>query len=516
MEILQQFSNYIINTFFTYDKKGESVSVVIDKQLMEDIALKMGTSRKHLVKQLSLLLFNHNFNSKKSIDSVISIVALQLYAASECESDNQYTVAAYNPRLCEIINLEINHLQAWYRNNQEDIWKYFYQWCKNNHFDIQTCQPKEGKNKYIQYPLELANHCLNREDFKYITSLFNKYGLQPNEDISYNDFWKVIRDRDFQSGNKHIQTVFNAVFKDTKSYEIVKYQIYNFYTTWNGEYFSLMEGITQKSKDKFQIHLSNKDEEYRIDIRCEDGSKIVDFLISPNFREEISQYYSYKRSDTIIFQQDIDGDPNYWDETRFIRSKNEIGLALVFNGSNSHHFYNANIVFHSRNLAIYELKFNNRTKEYYSDNQQSFEFIGGLKLAHNTYLVEGEPILRLLKDNTYIMDGEVHIKKKGDHPLTMSIGIHTFKFHRSKELKIRIIPQTNKQAKWDNTFQKWDIKRWMPSIIENGIVGLDFSQYAIKKPVPILKQWTKCHNNKRISPENNISLILLDNINKYE
>lgn len=518
MKIYKKFSKYIINSFFTNDKKNEFASVIIDKQYMEEVAHQMELSKDFLIEQLCLQLFILNHNLTKDIDAIISIVALQLYAASECESDGQYTAAAYNPRLCKIINYKINDLQTWYSKNQEGVWKCFYKWCTDNNFIVHKCQPKDGKNKHIQYPLELANYCFNREDFKHIVSVFNRNNIQPNEDIFYNDFWSVIDIKiDFQKLNKHIQTVFDSVLEDTHNYDIVKTQIYNHYLVWDGEDIISSENSTKKAKELYQIHLSDKNKEYKIDIRKKDGSKVTNFLIGPCFSKELSKYYSYKRSDIIIFQRDGDGDPNYWDETRFITNKEESGLAIVFNNSLSYKFHDAHAVFHSRNLVIYEFRYNDQTKKYYSDSEQVFEFVGGLRVTHGTYLVGGEPILRLREECTYLMNGEVQTNKKGDYLLPMSVGIHSFKFPKSRELKIRIVPQSNRRIKWDNTFCKWDITQWMPSTIEEGIVGLDFSHHSkADEPSSILEQWAKAHKDERIYPKNNVSLILLNNINKYE
>ncbi|SHG28529.1 hypothetical protein [Dysgonomonas macrotermitis] len=524
MKTYELFSRYVIDTFLTHDKKDEFASLVIDEQFMENTANKIETSRDSLIKNLCSDLFTPYPDPIRSIDSIIAIVSLQLYAASKCESDGEYSANAYNPRLCEIINRDVSYLQAWYSKNQEKVWRSFYEWCTNNDFIVRECQPRFYKNRFIQYPLELAKYLLNREDLKYIASVFNRYKLQPYENIFYSDFWNIIDIRfDFRQLNNHIQKVFDSVFEDTGDYDIVKSQVYNHYIVWDGEYIEPYEARCKKAqrKELFQIHLSDKNDIYRIDIRKEDGSKITNFRIDSTFYQELGKYYSYKRDSIIIFQRDSDGDLNYWDETRFIGDKNESGLAIVSNNFQRSKFYGTTPVFYCKDIVIYEFKYNDHTKEFYSSGEQIFELIGGLRITRRIYLIEGEPILRIRKDCTYLMNGKTQSIVKGDHHLTLPEGEHSFKFPKSREFKITMVSSSNKSILWHEAFCKWEIKKkekkWLPVPNVEGIIGLNFEPYS--KPnasSPALKRWVKALKNEKIDFENNVSLKLLNNINRYE
>lgn len=526
MKIYRLFSKYVIDTFLTHDRKDEFASLVIDGQFMESAANKIKVSRDSLVKNLCLELFTpcDNLITIRNIDSIIAIVALQLYAASKCESDGGYSVNAYNPRLCEIINCDIGYLQSWYKDNQEKVWRKFYEWCADNGFIVRECQPRPYKNRFIQYPLELAKYLLNREDMKYIASVFNKYKLQPYETIFYSDFWNIINIRfDFRQLSNRIPKVFDSVFEDTGNYDIVKSQVYNHFLVWGGEYIDPYELRIKKtkSKERFQIHLSDKNDIYRIDIRKEDGSKIINFQIGSTFCQELSKYYSYKRDGIIIFQKDSDGDFNYWDETRFIEDKNEMGLAIVFNSFQRNKFYGATPVFYCRDIVIYKFKYNDLTKEFYSSGEQIFELIGGLRITRRIYLIGGEPILRIRKDCTYLMNGETQSIVKGDHHLSLPEGEYSFKFPKSRELKITIVSPSNKSIQWSEAFCKWEIrkkeKKWLPVPNVEGIIGLNFEPYSkYNASSPVLKRWVKALKNEKIDFENNVPLKLLNNINRYE
>ena len=524
MKPYKLFSRYVIDTFLTDDKKGEFASLLIDDQFMESAANKIETSRDNLLNNLCLELFNRYNNPDRDADSIVAIVALQLYAASKCEADGEYSANAYNPRLCEIINCDISYLQSWYRDHQEKVWEKFYEWCSNREFVVRKCQSRFYKNRFIQYPIELAKYLLNREDLKYIASVFNKYKLQPFENIFYSDFWNIIDIRfDFRQLNNRIPKVFESVLVDTGNYDIIRSQIYNYYIVWDGEYTDSYEARCKKAKSKelFQIHLSQKNDTYRLDVRKEEGSKITNIQIDSNFCQELSKYYSYKRDGIIIFQRDRDGDLNYWDEIRFIGNKNESGLAVVSNNSQRTKFYGASPVFHFRNIIIYEFKYNDLTKEFYSSEEQIFELIGGLRITRMAYIVGGDPILRIQKDCTYLMNGKTQSIEKGEHHLALPEGEYSFKFPKSREFKITMLPPSNKSILWSEAFCKWEInkrgKRWTPTNIEEGIVGLNFEPCSkTNGPQSKLKCWAKMHRKEKLDSENNISLRLLNNLNRYE
>ncbi len=518
MKLYKLFSKYVTDTFLTADKKGEFASLVIDEQFMEDAASKFNTMLDEFVKDLSEELFYRFTNINTDIDYVIAVVAIQLYAASKCETDEDYSANAYNPRLCEIINCELGFLQNWYKDNQEKIWRTFYTWCYNNSFIVRECPPRDRKNKYVQYPMELAKYSLNRDDLKYTASLFNQYKLLPYENVFYSDFWRILDIRDFTRLNNHISKVFDAVFEDTHSYDILQSQIYNHFLVWDGEYIDPYEQRTNKIRYRnlFQIHLSDKDNKYRIDVRKEDGSKVSSFQIDSIFVKELSKYYSFKRDGVIIFQKSEAGDFNYWDETRLIDNKEDRGIAIVLQNSQQDKFYDAIPVFYSRDIVIYEFNYNDLTKEFYSNEDEIYTLIGGLKIKRNRYLIGGEPILRVHKDCVFLIDSIPCPVTKGDYDIELSEGEHIIKFPQSRELKLTIESSSLENIEWSNKFCKWELERLIPKVNKEGVLGLDFAQYSRNdKSQSTLRVWAKLHHKEKLNSANNISLRLLNNINKY-
>lgn len=518
------FAEYVIETFLTNDKKGEFAALVIDEQFIESTASKLNITPNELVESLRKHAYYRYYSTNTDFSVTIAAIALQLYAASKRQTDDEYSAEAYNPRLCEILRCDISYLQSWYRDNQTSIWQEFYKWCRNHNFQVQECLPRENKNKYIQYPLELARYLLNRDDLKYIASIFKKYRLEPYEDIFYSDFWKILDIRfDFRRLNSHIPKVFDAVYQDTNNYDIVKSQIYNYYLTWNGDNIDFESLRTQraKSKDSYNLHLSDKDGTYRIDVRKDDDSKVAGFQLDLNLIQDLEGYYSFRREGIIIFQRDYNGDLNYWDETRFIEDKDSIGMAVVFNNSQRIKFYGSNVLFRYRDIAVYEIRYNHLMSEFYSDGEKSYTLLGGLRVSRNTYLVGGDPIWRVLKDCDCLIDGNTHSIEKGDHIFDLEEGDHIIKFPKSRNIKITITPTRKRTDEWINKRCKWEVDRkhdlWRSSETDFGIVGLNFECYSkTNNQCSPLQNWMKLHQNVSIKPTRNIALKLLKNINKYE
>lgn len=500
------FAEYVVETFLTNDKKGEFAALVIDEQFIGNAAAKFNITHDELVESLRKYAYYRYYSTNTDFSVVIATIALQLYAASKCETDEDYSANAYNPRLCEILRWDVSYLQSWYRDNQTSIWQEFYKWCRNHNFQVQECLPREYRNKYIQYPLELAKYLLNRDDLKYIASVFKKYRLEPEEDIFYSDFWKIIDvNFDFRRLNNHISKVFDAVHQDTNNYDIVKSQIYNYYLTWNGEYVDFEDLRTQrtKSKNSYTLHLSDKDGAYRIDIRKNDGSKSASFQIDVNLLQDLKGYYSFKREGIIVFQRDYNGDFNYWDETRLIEDKDSIGIAVVFNNSQRIKFYGSNVLFQCRDISVYEIKYNHLMSEFYSDGEKSYTLLGGLRVARNTYLVGGDPIWRICKDCDCLINGNTFSIEKGERILGLEEGEHIIKFPKSRDIKITITSPHKRSDEWMDKRCKWEVDRqrdlWRPSETDSGVIGLNFECYSkTNTQRSPLKKWIKLHQEESI------------------
>ena len=76
--------------------------------------------------------------------------------------------------------------------NQDNFWEAFYSWCRKNDFQIVEYRPSPGPWRYVQYPVQQASRVFTQKDLKTIAYYFVKHNLQPGEDISEHDFWKIL------------------------------------------------------------------------------------------------------------------------------------------------------------------------------------------------------------------------------------------------------------------------------------------------------------------------------------
>lgn len=93
------------------------------------------------------------YSYHKDIKHIKGILAIQLYAASKRANSDGVTVKNYRNRLSRILNWDINDLQRWMEEHQEDYWETFYSWCDTHYFFVSKCKKKTGVGRYVQYPL---------------------------------------------------------------------------------------------------------------------------------------------------------------------------------------------------------------------------------------------------------------------------------------------------------------------------------------------------------------------------
>jgi hypothetical protein len=524
MELYHRFAREVISSFLSDDKRGEFVSLVIDDLFMSNVATILGVETQSILAHLRAELFNCYRFFPLDDYSVISIVAYQLYAASTCVTDEGgYSANAYNPRLFALISEDNQYLEKWYKNYQDAVWAYFYRFCSNNGFVIKQCSPRPNqKGRFVQYPLSLAKHTFNREDFKYISYVFQKAKVYMDEDIRYTDFWKLFDiGRSFSNLSNHCTRILESIYADTHSYDIAKSQIYNHFLTWNGEYkdpLSSRSRITATPNDK-QISISNKSGIYEVYVRNRETEELINKItINRNILTSLNAHYKLKRDGLIVFQQNNDY-PNVWNETRYIESRDTRGLAIVIN--KPYQLGCATQIYCCDNVCLYEFGYNEQTRKYYSDESQTYELIGGLKIARQIYLSNGAPILRLHCDSYYLLNNKTVNQTKGDHFLDLGEGEYTFKFQRRREFRITIVPPSPSTKEWSDKFCKWELSRkkyiWASRRDIEGIVGLDYRIYSATSNLPpILQRWVKAHQGEIVNDNKNVILKSLNSQNRHE
>lgn len=527
MELYQQFAKHIRKTFLSDDRKGEFVSLIVDEQYMNMVARDINVSKQSIIQDISHHFFSvyRTYNSFDD-DSIIAIVGLQLYAASHCVTeDGGFSANAYNPPLYALTSLDDQALQRWYSQYQDTVWAFFYKLCKSKGFLVDTCKPRPKEpGRYVQYPLSLAKYTFNREDLRYIASIFNRYMLHPNEEIAYNDFWRIIDIRqNFMRLNSHIDKVLSSIWADKQDYEIAKSQIHNHFLFWDGDYKDPYWGSARRADAiKRSLRLNRKNESYSISILDDTDRLLESILINSRVFSVLKQFYRCKHEGVIVFQKHSIY-PNTWDEVRYIANKQEKGIAVVFDRYNQYStFYNATELFSDGRVVIYEFEYSNRTREFYSEEANFFELMGGLKIGRRKYLEGGAPILRLHKDTLYLLDGQTVTQKAGDYILDLQVGKHLIKFQRKKEIILSIVSPSVTNIEWSEKYTNWNLSakeyKWLPTEDELGVIGLDFRCYSANKSKsePSLTRWCQANQNKIVDDDSNITIKLLNNLNRYE
>lgn len=192
--IYSKFCNFIDAQIFSEDNIGTSVSFVVDNALITEFCKKNGITENNLMNAVSNQLYSYS----RDIKHIKGILAIQLYAASKRANSGGITVKNYRDRLSQVLDWDINDLQRWMEENQEHFWETFYTWCDTHYFFVAKCKRKTGAGRYVQYPLKQSLCVFTEEDMKYIASAFVDSNLQPGEDISEHDFWRIINSYDIK------------------------------------------------------------------------------------------------------------------------------------------------------------------------------------------------------------------------------------------------------------------------------------------------------------------------------
>ena len=168
------------------------------------------------------------------IKHIKGILAIQLYAASKRANSGGITIKNYRDRLSQVLDWDINDLQRWMTDYQEQYWESFYTWCDTHYFFVAKCKRKTGAGRYVQYPIMQSVCVFTEEDMKYIAGAFVDSNLYPGEDVSEEDFWRSISKigiiRYFCTQHSR------EVRLNSRTEDDYLRQIFNFYLRWNGEY----------------------------------------------------------------------------------------------------------------------------------------------------------------------------------------------------------------------------------------------------------------------------------------
>ncbi|MCD8236105.1 MAG: hypothetical protein LUD00_05515 [Prevotellaceae bacterium] len=516
-QLYSSFCDFIDAQIFSEDNMGISVSFVVDKALITEFCKKNGVTEGLLMDAVRANLYPYRIDIKH----IKGILAIQLYAASKRANSDGITVKNYRDRLSQVLDWDINDLQRWMTDYQEQYWESFYTWCDTHYFFVAKCKKKTGAGRYVQYPLMQSLCVFTEEDMKYIACAFVDSNLYPGEDVSEEDFWRNISKigikRYFRT--KHSRDV----GENSRTEDDYLRQIFNFYLRWNGEYIIENSKLKkQKGTDKDEFLYLN---EYysQLQIRNSRLPLLKRFDVAKLKYEDITRVFNFKHKGLILFKKD-DVYDGYWQETRYIETGEE-GVAIVFNKHCKHRIMRKTelLVKKYANVSIYIIKESEATYDFYTQ-KRFYSLQGGLKIGRLTYVYGAGPKLILTKRSRLWVDGKPMEPSTPNEEIELSnldIGIHTIRFPNFKKIEFEVVMPKADSPKWLEEYNKWTINKennlWNSERQQEGIVGLDFTSIPqnLKETTngSVLERWGKMHLlGIKQADENNIAIKVLSNI----
>lgn len=522
-DIFKIFCRYVDEHIFSKENLGSYVALVVDQSFVDDFCKENHTTEEALMCSVRKALWNCHHDHL----TIKGIIAIQLFAATKRANKDGLTVGNYRNRLSQVLNWDINDLQQWMVTYQEDIWMSLYQWCDDNYFQITKCNPRTGKGRYVQFPVNQALRVFTDEDFLYIAKIFIENNLYPGEDITQTEFWKSIKRK---SISKYLETRHaKEVINNSVSEEDYLSQIYNFYLRWNGKY-KLRDKIVQTDPLLNSICLYLTEDLTSIELRNENLKLLRKFSLDNMKYSDIQVYFHFKRKGLLLFKKD-DLYDDRWQEVRYIDSSKYdyskesemFGLAICFKNeipfSLEYKLKGCEAFFENRNIIIYKIKKQSLTEDFFTE-KRIYELYGGFKIGKNSYLKGALPILRLIKPSMVWIDGKVVEDRiiSGDYSLNnLTPGSHYIKLPNIKKIIINVVEMPANVLEWQDYYNKWDIRKkpatWQSQKIDQGIIGLDFSiisntNAAINESVT--RHWAKAFVFGQFhEKENNITINLI-------
>lgn len=520
IDIFNKFCKYVDDSFFPEENVGSYIAFVIEQSFIDEFCSSNNISETELMSSVKKNIH------KRDILSVKGIIAIQLFAASKRVSNNEVTNKNYRYQLSQILDWEINELQSWMSQNQDELWNTLYRWCDSHFYKITKCYSREGAWRYTQYPVRHAQCVFTEEDLRYIAAYFVEKKLQKDEDIQENEFWRIIHP--FEIKSYVVTNHGKEVIKNSLSDDEYKNQVFNYFLRWDGVYKTKKKYENEKTirTEKERInYLIYMDEDFsQIDVRNNHLSLIKTFLLGEITINDISKYYTFKRNNTILFKKDDIYD-NMWCETRYLE-KGENGIIVYIKDNASKNEFerrrleNLKFIKENSNVIIYKIdKYTSLVDDFY-EKKRPYKLEGGLKIGRNTYLLNAGPFLTLEEKTQVWLDGNLLENEELKHNLNnLPEGIHRVVIPNYKRIFIEIVKETLPQNKeWNASYNKWKFDKkknlWETGKYEDGIVGLDYSiipQGNRNVTKPILRRWSESMlcDGECDKKENNIGIRII-------
>lgn len=510
IQLYSSFCDFIDTYIFSEEKVGMTVSFVVDKTLITEFCKKHNVTESILMETVRGRLYSYH----KDIKHIKGILAIQLYAASKRANSDGVTVKNYRNRLSRILNWDINDLQRWMEEHQEDYWETFYSWCDTHYFFVSKCKKKTGVGRYVQYPLMQSLCVFTEEDMMYIARAFVDSNLYPGEDISERDFWRNISR--YGITNYFHTAHSRRVRENSRTENDYLRQIFNYYLRWNGEYKGVYHHTSKQTGIKSDEYLYLNTDFSQLQIRNSKLFLLEKYNVATLNISDIRHVFDFKHKGLILFKKD-DVYDGYWQETRYIESGEE-GIAIMFNDICKHEITTKTdlLIKKYTRISIYAITQSRATRDLYTE-KRFYSLQGGLKIGRLAYMFGAGPKLILTQKSSYWLDGEKKDKTTADLS-NLGTGTHTIRFPNFKKIEFEILKPEVRPPKWLDNYNKWTIDKecnlWDSERQTEGIAGLDFTSIPQLEEIrgSAIQRWSKMYlfGAKQIN-ENNIAIKVLSN-----
>lgn len=521
-DIFNHFCEYVDNTIFSPERMGSVVAFVVDKTFIDTFCRRHNSTEQELMLRARIRFQSYG---SRNILHVKGILAIQLYAASKRANSDGLTDKNYRQRLVNLLNWDVYDLDQWMKENQENFWESLYRWCDNNYFDIAKCSHKSGAGRYVQYPIQQAARVFTEEDLKYIAASFVSRNLQPDDDLTYNEFWTIVSWRDLHRflGTSHARNIFSTYEFERDA----RNQIFNYFLRWDGEYKERFQNKTFKRTDENISFVYINDSLQAIELRDKHLNLSRSINLDKFTYNDYHKNFPVRRDGLLLFKRD-DVYENYWQETRFLE-KGEEGIAVVFYRKKQHSIcsYKDLLIKQTGEVKIFRVEYRMNLYDLYAKEERPYHLEGGLKIGRYSYLYGGAPILRFDRKEMFWIDGKTRDLRK-DMCVTfndLDVGVHTLKVKGFKPIEIEIVRRRMERPIWQKHYHLWEIdfanSIWESTVIEVGISGLDLSILSTNNnenspSEPLLRRWAKTNLGIQYQTnDNNIVIKTLANIKHH-
>lgn len=515
MECYPVFNRFVFESFFGVETAGNYVTLCVDEKCLQDFCRQENLTLEDFYRDIEhSVLFRKDWEwvdkeAKEEIPFFFGLIALQVFAAYQMRegevTDKTVTERAYNERLKELLKIpDTNQLQKLYSCYQESIWKKLKAWTEERQILIRIPEPKNGYGRFVQYPLSQA--LLNRNDLEHLPFVFQRRGLQADEELNFSDF-KALLGESMESDllPRHFYRV-KSQLKANGEEEALWRQMFAYYTQWDGE-------IPEENKREYKsVPKKERQSEYfrkywvidehfsSLTLRKNNDSEIMlDIALDdPQLWDKISQYVSLSENGQICFSRDKIY--NDWVECRYFTEGEEgliLSRSMLFMQDVVQPEYRIEKVANERYFLYQVLIFSKevcegRFKNYFSASGTEIEFMGGLRIGRKTWMEGAGPLIRVANNRRIWLNGKRMIPdEEGRLFFTLlSSGDYTLVVEDHTPLRF-CISEPALQKEYVN--MGWKISADIPPFLYPAndwtMLGMCMNKYSMLKQESVYRSW---------------------------